>query len=174
MILNDTDIRYYVQRHKIVQPFDEARLSGASYDVALNERIKVEDASYSKKTAWLDHDLRWDGDYELQPGEFILAATEEIIKVPLNMAAEFRLKSSRAREGWQHNLAVWIDPGFEGRITLELSNCSRYNSLAVEPGLLIGQIIWHQLTQRATINYAKTGHYQGATEVQESWEFEQR
>lgn len=173
MILNDTDIRYHVQRHKIAEPFNEARLSGASYDVALHRKIKVE-AAYSKEAVWIDHDLRGDGDYCLQPGEFILAATEEIIRVPLNMAAEFRLKSSRAREGWQHNLAVWIDPGFEGRITLELSNCSRYKSLAVEPGLLIGQIIWHQLTQRATISYAETGHYQGATEVQGSWEIEQR
>ena len=166
MILSNTQI-HTLGRGGLIEPFDPARLSGASYDVALHRLIMVENHDLCSSSSWTDWDID-EGEYRLRPGEFILAAIEEIITVPLTMAAEFRLKSTRAREGWQHNLAVWIDPGYSGRITLELSNCNRYHDLIVLPGILIGQIIWHQLTEAATINYGDTGNYQDAEKVQEA------
>lgn len=170
MILSNTQITT-LGRGGLIEPFDPTRLSGASYDVALHHLIKVENSDLRNRQffepRWIDLDIA-EGEHRLRPGEFILAAIEEIITVPLTTAAEFRLKSTRAREGWQHNLAVWIDPGYSGRITLELSNCNRYHDLIVLPGVLIGQVIWHQLTETATIDYADTGNYQDAEKVQEA------
>lgn len=100
----------------------------------------------------------------IEPGEFILVSLLERIKVPNDLAIEFKLKSSRAREGYDHSLAFWVDPGWDGILTLEIKNNKRYGSLPLYPGLRIGQAIVHQLSQPAAAAYF--GRYQGATTVE--------
>ena len=70
----------------------------------------------------------------MPPGGFVLAATAEWIRVPVSMESVFQLKSSRGREGYEHALAGYIDPGFHGRVTLELSNLRRFKELPLEAG----------------------------------------
>lgn len=166
MILSNTQIQK-LGRNGLIEPFDPTRLSGASYDVALHRLIMIENQDPGSSSRLIDWDIA-EGEYRLRPGEFILAAIEEIITVPLTLAAEFRLKSTRGREGWQHALAVWLEPGYSGRITLELTNCLRHHEIIATSGLLIGQIIWHRLTTPATIDYADTGNYQDAERAQEA------
>ena len=81
----------------------------------------------------------------LEPGEFILAHTLETFNLPMDISAEFRLKSSVARMGISHALAVWCDPGWHGSsLTLELYNISRYHAIIIGAGDKIGQMIFHR------------------------------
>lgn len=82
--------------------------------------------------------------YWLHPNEFILSETLEYLTLGSNIAAQLKLKSSRAREGLTHALAGWIDNGFYGVLTLEIKNYSTVNKIAIYPGLRIGQLIIHQ------------------------------
>jgi len=145
----------------LISPFDPYRLSGASYDVAIANEIMIEDRLEGFRKITLNED-----GIEINPKEFFLASISEWINIPSNMACEFRLKSSRAREGWQHNLAVWADPGYAGRLTLELSNMLRFETLTIRPGLLIGQLIFHTLTGECDRPYSKKGRYNQAETVE--------
>lgn len=172
MIKNDEWIiessKSYLPR-PLITPFDSKRVSGASYDVALAPVIMIENHSPEYGDGqWLDTDLSGYSGFSLGPKEFILASIEETIHIPEDIACEFRLKSSRAREGWQHNLAVWADPGYRGCLTLELSNMNRFHGLDIYPGLLIGQLIFHQMSGAAMKPYGVEGRYQGAPMVEES------
>ena len=78
------------------------------------------------------------------------------------MAAQFVLKSSRAREGLEHLLAGFCDPSWHGsRLTLELSNARRHHSVPIWPGMKIGQMVFHLITGTPERTYAVTGRYNG-------------
>jgi dCTP deaminase len=82
------------------------------------------------------------GFLDLAPGEFILTHTLNKFHMPDDMSAQYSLKSSLARNGLNHLLAGWIDPGFNDSVlTLELKNNCRYHTLRLKPGMPIGQII---------------------------------
>lgn len=101
----------------------------------------------------------------LYPGQFVLASTVESFKLPLNVSAEFRLKSSVGRMGLSHALAVWCDPGWHGHLTLELHNISQHHVVALRPGDRIGQMIFHEhepVSQR--MDYGKRGSYNSDVE----------
>ena len=103
----------------------------------------------------------------LYPGQFVLAATMERFRLPLDVSAEFRLKSSVGRMALSHALAVWCDPGYDGHLTLELHNISQHHVLALRAGDRVGQMIFHQHDAvRAGFDYSKRGHYNGDTEPQ--------
>ena len=79
------------------------------------------------------------------------------------------LKSSRAREGYQHALAGWIDPGWVGsKLTLELKNNRRYRSLPLYPGMRIGQIVFHTMSQTPIKSYTEVGNYNNHARVMPS------
>ena len=101
------------------------------------------------------------GECTLEPGEFILAQTEQEFYLPNWLAAEFRLKSSGARSGLDQALAVWCDPGWHGSVlTLELKNGLRRTPLTVEPGMKIGQMIFFRGTPvPPAASYALRGQY---------------
>src|SRR5262249_10435549 len=83
--------------------------------------------------------------YQLAPGEFILAATEQLFHLPPDIAMELRMKSSAARIGINHSLAGWADPTWHGSaLTLELKNETRYHTLLLRPGDRIAQVIFHR------------------------------
>jgi dCTP deaminase len=100
-----------------------------------------------------------DKPFLLHPGEFVLAETFEKFRIPERLSAQFVLKSSRAREGYQHLLAGWIDPGYRGRLTLEIKNIRRYHEIPLWSGMRIGQLVFHSMSQVPVRSYAETGHY---------------
>ena len=104
--------------------------------------------------------------YWLAPGQFVLLDMYEETYVPLDLTAEFKLKSTRAREGYNHALAGFIDPGWKGILTLEIKNNNVQKSLPLYPRMPIGQLIYFQ-----TIGATEyVGRYQGTTMVAEARE----
>ena len=104
----------------------------------------------------------------LQPHEFVLAETMEEFKLPDCVAGQLALKSSRAREGIEHLLAGYIDPGYKGRLTLELQNARSMHAVPLWPGMRIAQIVFHRMSMLPGKSYSVTGRYHGDTAVQAS------
>jgi dCTP deaminase len=76
------------------------------------------------------------------------------------------LKSSRAREGLEHLLAGYCDPGWHGsRLTLELHNSRRFHNIPLWPGMKIGQMVFHVIAGTPERTYRETGRYNGDTQV---------
>jgi dCTP deaminase len=93
----------------------------------------------------------------------------EVFHLPDDVAAEFRLKSSRAREGLDQALAVWADPGWHGSVlTLELRNNRQLWPQLLWPGMKIGQMVFHLMAERPLASYAQTGRYNGDATAQAS------
>lgn len=82
----------------------------------------------------------------LQPGEFVLAQAREKFNLPLDITASYMLKSSQGRSGLGHQLAGHIDPGWEGYLTLEFMNVTRYHIINLRPGEKCGQVVFHRHT----------------------------
>jgi len=165
-VLVDYQIRDLARTKGLIEPFEPDQINPASYDVTLGNEILVENYSYQTRV-WEKFDISKKR-FSLQPGEFILAVTAEFVRIPVDIEAEFCLKSSRGREGWQHALAAYIDPGFQGRITLELKNYNRWHQLDVVPGLRIGQLRFTKLKDIPERPYNLTGRYNGDLTVQAS------
>jgi dCTP deaminase len=150
-----------LSEHPLITPFRYDQVNPASYDVRLDANILVE---MPDGTGWFQRKLP----YILEPGEFVLGCTQESFCVPNYMEAVFQLKSSRGREGYEHVLSGYIDPGFRGNLTLELVNVNRYKSLPLVKDMLIGQIRFMKTDQPCMISYDSKGHYQGDLTVQPS------
>ena len=102
----------------------------------------------------------------LRPQEFVLIATYEHIRIPNGYAADLRLKSSIARKGFNHSLAFWVDPGWDGILTMEVQNVLRFTELNLAYGQRFAQLIIHRLTSYASHPY--NGRYQGAKKVEDA------
>ena len=131
----------------MVEPFDEELLNPASLDVVLGDHLMIEDPTNVDLRKIDIHGCTPDAPYWLRPGEFVLAETRETFNIPNKVSGQFALKSSRARAGYSHMLAGWIDPGWHGsKLTLELQNARKMHSLPLYPGLKIGQIIFYWMS----------------------------
>jgi len=162
MVLPDHQIRWFCQKHAMVVPFSEDQLNPASYDVLLGDRLMIEVPEHRDLQIHGIAGHTAEDPYWLQPGEFVLAQTQEIFNIPDSVAAQFVLKSSRAREGLEHLLAGWCDPGWHGsRLTLELSNARKMHPIAIWPGMKIGQMVFHKMEGIPGRSYAVTGRYNG-------------
>lgn len=106
--------------------------------------------------------VQWTNSVLVPPGGFCLAATKETVRIPDDISVEFRLRSTVARCGMNHALAIWVDPGFVGNITLELVNTLQHHEARLVMGDRIGQLIFHRhsVTQRPY-----RGVYRGDTGV---------
>lgn len=161
----DHQIRELARTAGLVEPFDPDLVNPASYDVTLGSTILREGGAGEDR--WVEVDIE-NGIYSLAPGEFVLAHTQELVRVPNNLECVFNLKSSRGREGYEHLMAGYIDPGFCGRVTLELVNVNRYHRLPLEHGMRIGQLRFAKLDNLPLRSYAVTGRYQNDQSVQSS------
>jgi len=173
MLLPDHEIRALCVEHALIHPFNPERLNPASYDVALGSNIMIEVAETPQLIRHSIATHTKEDPYWLSPGEFILAETQEIFNLPDDpaIAAQFVLKSSRAREGIQHLLAGFADPGWHGsRLTLELKNVRQKHRIGIWPGLLIGQMVFMPLSDNPERSYAEIGHYNRHETVMPSWE----
>ena len=160
MLLPDHEIRRLCQQHAMVTPFNPDLLNPASIDVTIGGRIMVEvpEAPELQLVSIEGHTAA--DPFMVRPGMFMLAETREIFNLPDHVGAQFVLKSSRAREGWDHAEAGWCDPGWYGsRLTMELRNQRRWHDLVVWPGMKIGQMKFLLVSGSVERSYAETGRY---------------
>ena len=144
----------------MVTPFNPDLLNPASIDVTIGGRIMVEvpEAPELQLVSIEGHTAA--DPFMVRPGMFMLAETREIFNLPDHVGAQFVLKSSRAREGWDHAEAGWCDPGWYGsRLTMELRNQRRWHDLALWPGMKIGQMKFLLVSGSVERSYAETGRY---------------
>jgi len=110
------------------------------------------------------------GLWVLPPGGFALFETHERFNLPDDIAIEFKLRSSMARNGIDHALAGWGDPGWhDSTLTLELRNNSEFHRLGLRPGMRIGQIVfWRGDAVPETASYRTKGRYNNQSGAQGS------
>ena len=173
MLLSDRDIKAEISAGRVkVEPFDGAMIQPSSVDVRLDRFFRVfENHKYSVidpsiEQADLTREVAVDGGEEfiLHPGEFVLASTYEVITLPDDIAGRLEGKSSLGRLGLlTHSTAGFIDPGFSGHITLELSNVANL-PVKLFPGMKIGQLCLIRLSSPAENPYGSAlygSRYQG-------------
>lgn len=160
VLIPDHEIRRLCKLHAMVTPYNEDHLNPASLDVTLGDRIMIEVPDHREMQIIGIHGHSQNDPHWIQPGEFFLAETREIFNLPDHVGAQFVLKSSRAREGWDHAEAGWCDPGWFGsRLTMELKNSRRMHPLPIWPGLRIGQMKFLLVSGSPERSYAQTGRY---------------
>jgi dCTP deaminase len=156
-------------RAGMVSPFSPELVNPASLDVRLGDTLLIESAESADLKPYPLSQHSPEDPYLMRPGQFVLAPTVEQFSIPADVSAQFLLKSSRAREGLNHLLAGWIDPGWSGSVlTLELHNVRQLQPVRLWPGMKIGQIVFHYLASTPARSYAVTGRYNGDTTVQGS------
>ena len=168
MILADYQIAALCQSG-MVTPFDPALINPASLDVRLGGTLLIESAQGPEMVPYPLHHHSEAEPYWLQPGQFVLAETVELFDIPDDLCVEFKLKSSRAREGFDHAKAGFGDPGWHGsRLTMELKNNRQLHSVPLWPGMKIGQMVFSRMSERPLRSYALTGRYNGDATVMAS------
>ncbi|GBL28769.1 dCTP deaminase [Actinomycetes bacterium] len=173
MLLSDRDILAEIKSGRVgCEPFHEAMIQPSSVDVRLDKYFRVfENHKYSVidpsiEQSELTREVIAEGDeaFILHPGEFVLASTYEVITLPDDIAGRLEGKSSLGRLGLlTHSTAGFIDPGFSGHITLELSNVANL-PVKLFPGMKIGQLCLIKLSSPADHPYGSEKYgsrYQG-------------
>jgi len=173
MLLSDRDIRAEIQNDRVrVEPYDEGMIQPSSIDVRLdryfrvfeNHKYSVIDPSVEQSELTREVEVGPKEFFILHPGEFVLASTYEVISLPDDLAGRLEGKSSLGRLGLlTHSTAGFIDPGFSGHITLELSNVANL-PVKLFPGMKIGQLCLIRLSSPAEHPYGSAlygSRYQG-------------
>ena len=156
MPLVDHQIDRLATTHDLIAPYTTEQLNPASYDVLVGSNALIETADGWKELDLTDYTAK--KPYWLEPRDFVLLELVEYIKLPNNLVAQFALKSSRARDGYNHSLAGYVDNGYQGRLTLEVENLRKYASLPLYQGLKIGQLIFTECAYPER-PYSVTGRY---------------
>jgi dCTP deaminase len=156
-------------RGGMVTPYDPALLNPASLDLRLGDTLLIEKSSSPELVPYpLGHHSE-EFPYFLVPGQWVLAETVELFTIPDWLSVQFILKSSRAREGFDHALAGFGDPGWHGsRLTMELKNNRQLHPIPLWPGMRIGQMKFSRMSSEPRRSYRETGRYNGDTTVQAS------
>lgn len=173
MLLSDRDIRAELDSGRVgLDPLDPAMVQPASVDVRLDRFFRLFD---NHRYAHIDPrqeqdeltrlvEVDPDEAFILHPGEFVLGSTYEQVTLPDDLAARLEGKSSLGRLGLlTHSTAGFIDPGFSGHVTLELSNVATL-PITLWPGMRIGQLCFFRLSSAAQSPYgtgANQNRYQG-------------
>jgi len=173
VLLSDRDIRAEITAGRVaVEPFTESMVQPSSVDVRLdrffrvfeNHKYSVIDPSIEQSELTREVVVEPNEHFILHPGEFVLASTYEIITLPDDIAGRLEGKSSLGRLGLlTHSTAGFIDPGFSGHITLELSNVANL-PVKLFPGMKIGQLCLIKLSSPAEHPYGSAvyaSRYQG-------------
>jgi dCTP deaminase len=173
VLLSDRDLRAEITAGRlVVDPYDESLVQPSSIDVRLDRYFRVfENHKYPHIDPGEQQDeltrlveVGVDEPFILHPGEFVLGSTYEVIGLADDLAARLEGKSSLGRLGLlTHSTAGFIDPGFEGHVTLELSNVATL-PIKLWPGMKIGQVCVLRLTSPAEHPYGSAvygSRYQG-------------
>lgn len=162
MILSDrTIIKMLEQGTLTISPIEPTQIQPASVDIRLGNTFSiVEDTPSGMIT--LGEEIKYKtietDTYVLLPGQFVLATTMEYISLPDNLTAFVEGRSSLGRMGLFIQNAGWVDPGFEGEITLELFNANRC-AIELKAGRRMGQLVFAEMDKPALNPY--NGKYQG-------------
>lgn len=159
-----------------------SQINGSSIDLTLDNIIRTESPNTHGKpidlaikeniiTAPIDlNNSPYHRSYIMLPNEMILASSFEIFNLPHNISAEYKLKSSMARNGLEHLNAGWCDAGWtNSKLTLELKNVNQFHKLLLTVGMPIGQVIFYKHEPVPfEKSYSVKGQYNNQTEVTES------
>ena len=164
-ILSDKTIKEYLEEGKIViDPLkDEQQIQPSSVDMRLGDEIKVfkvnrkpyiDPKDEEDIAEYMESSTVPEGEaFIIHPNEFALATTQEYVKVPDDLVARVEGRSSMGRLGvTMHVTAGYVDPGFEGRITLEISNIGAM-PVALYPGQRVCQLVFETMTTPAELPY---------------------
>ena len=161
MILSDGEIRELLSNNSLkIFPLEDKQIQPASVDITLGNTFSLlEDVTSGiiDPTKSISYKTFNTSRFLLLPGQFVLATTCEYIKLPDNLTAFVEGRSSWGRLGLFIQNAGWVDPGFEGEITLELYNANRC-AIELKEGLRIGQLVFARMEQNAINPYR--GKYQ--------------
>ncbi len=177
MILSDRELRARLERGEIgIEPIEDLalQLQPASFDLRLDARfltlrpgrIDILDPRESRASMDLAMDELVIPDGQaivLHPGDFVLGSTIENVRVPNDLVARVEGRSSLGRLAIVvHATAGFVDPGFEGQITLEISNLGRC-AVRLYPGMRVCQLVFHEMTSPAERPYgpARGSKYHG-------------
>ncbi|MDA7848470.1 dCTP deaminase [bacterium] len=173
MLLSDGDIRQELESGRVgLDPLDLSMVQPSSVDVRLDRFFRLFDNhKYQHIDPSLDQpdltrlvEVDASESFVLHPGEFVLGATFEVVALPDDIAARLEGKSSLGRLGLlTHSTAGFIDPGFSGHVTLELSNVATL-PITLWPGMKIGQLCFFRLSSPAEHSYGSEKYgsrYQG-------------
>jgi dCTP deaminase len=173
VLLSDRDIKLELDAGRIgLDPYDPSLIQPSSIDVRLDRLFRLFD---NHKYPFIDPaeeqpeltrlvETKADEPFILHPGEFVLGSTYELVGLPDDVAARLEGKSSLGRLGLlTHSTAGFIDPGFSGHVTLELSNVATL-PIKLWPGMKIGQLCFFRLSSPADHPYGSSEYgsrYQG-------------
>ena len=173
MLLSDRDIRAQLDAGRVVlDPYEPAMIQPSSIDVRLdkffrlfdNHKYPVIDPSQDQPDLTRLVEVDAGEAFMLHPGEFVLGSTLEAVTLPDDVAARLEGKSSLGRLGLlTHSTAGFIDPGFTGHVTLELSNVATL-PITLWPGMKIGQLCFFGLSSPSEFPYGSERYgsrYQG-------------
>jgi len=175
VLLSDRDIRVELDAGRVaLDPWDPAMIQPSSIDVRLDRYFRLFDnhkypyidpaQEQPELTRLVEVDPKVEDRFVLHPGEFVLGSTLEQVTLPDDLAARVEGKSSLGRLGLlTHATAGFVDPGFSGHVTLELSNVATLPIL-LYPGMKIGQLCFFRLSSPSEKPYGSGGygsHYQG-------------
>jgi dCTP deaminase len=173
VIFSDRTIRESIDSGSIqIDPFEPSHVQPSSVDlrvgsgfrIFVNHRYSQIDPRHPQPDLTQLVEVAENEPFMLHPGEFVLGSTLERVKLGNGVVARLEGKSSLGRLGLLiHSTAGFIDPGFEGHITLELSNVATL-PIAIYPGMKIGQISFYRMTTEADLPYGSPqlgSKYQG-------------
>ena len=173
MLLSDRDLRAEIASGRVsIEPYEAAMVQPSSIDVRIDRYFRVfHNSRYTHIDVAREMDdltelvePKGDDPFLLHPGEFVLGSTLEVITLGDDLASRLEGKSSLGRLGLlTHSTAGFIDPGFTGHVTLELSNVANL-PITLYPGMKIGQICFFRLSSSAEKPYghgATGSRYQG-------------
>jgi dCTP deaminase len=173
VVLSDRTIRRLVEEGRIgIAPYDPSLMQPSSLDVRVdryfrvfrNSRYPYIDVKTEQEELTELVEVAGEEAFILHPGEFVLGSTLERVTLPDDLVARLEGKSSLGRLGLLiHSTAGFIDPGWDGHVTLELSNVANL-PITIYPGMKIGQLSFVQLTEPAERPYGAAGigsKYQG-------------
>lgn len=162
MILSDHTIMYNVVDNRLaIAPLDRSQIQPASVDIRLGNTFSIVE-DFPDGIVTMDNQIAYKtitaDRYVLMPGQFVLATTMEYFKLPDNLTAFVEGRSSLGRMGLFIQNAGWVDPGFEGEITLELFNANKC-AIELKAGRRVGQLVFAEMDKPALHPY--NGKYQG-------------
>jgi dCTP deaminase len=173
MVLSDRTIRRLIDEGRIgIDPYEAGLLQPSSLDVRVdryfrvfrNSRYPFIDVKQAQEELTELVEIEDDTPFILHPGEFVLGSTLERVRLPDDLVARLEGKSSLGRLGLLiHSTAGFIDPGWDGHVTLELSNVANL-PITIYHAMKIGQLSFVQMTEPAETPYGSDGlgsKYQG-------------
>lgn len=162
MLLSDRDIKSEISLGRIqLEPYDAAMVQPASVDIRLdrffrtfeNHKYQFIDPAQEQEDLTRAVEVAPDEPFILHPGEFVLGSTYEVVTLPDDIAARVEGKSSLGRLGLlTHATAGFVDPGFSGHVTLELSNVANL-PVTLWPGMKIGQLCFIRMSSASEHPY---------------------